>query len=138
MGVKTTEIVAGKYKRIASRYAPLSEEGMAVLQEAVDYLYSVFVNDVAKFRGVTEEDALRMADGKVFIGKQSIKAGLVDQISNFSDFVKDLGQKGIPQHTRAIIEERILKTCFERQEEVKGNGGNRDEGEFCKGVSGTL
>lgn len=72
MGYKTTEIVAGRYKRIASRHAPLSEEGKATLQEAVDYIYSVFVNDVAKFRGVPVEKALKMADGKVFIGKQSL------------------------------------------------------------------
>lgn len=89
-GIKTTEIVAGKYKRIASRYAPLSEEGQATLQEMVDYLYNVFVDDVAKFRGVTEGQALRMADGKIFIGKQAVKAGLVDGVSRFDEVVERL------------------------------------------------
>ena len=89
-GMKTTEIVAGKYKRIASRHAPLSEEGKATLQEMVDYLYEVFIGDVAKSRGVNEQKALKMADGKIFIGKQAVRAGLVDGVSTFSQVVEKL------------------------------------------------
>jgi signal peptide peptidase SppA len=101
-GIKTTEIVAGKYKRIASRYCPLSEEGKATLQEMVDYIYGVFVDDVAKFRGVSEGQALRMADGKVFIGKQALKAGLVDGVSSFSDVIGKLTQKETLKDTGAL------------------------------------
>ena len=81
-GIKTTEITAGQYKRVASQYAPLSEAGRASIQETVDYLYSVFVADVSKARGVSEETVLKdMADGRVFIGQQAIAAGLVDGVS---------------------------------------------------------
>lgn len=116
-GMKTTEIVAGKYKRIASRYAPLSEEGKATLQEMVDYLYRVFIEDVAKHRGVTEEDALKMADGKVFIGKQAKEIGLVDGIMNFDDLIQKLKIKAAPYETRWAIQERIQ----EIKQEVKKN-----------------
>ena len=76
MGVKTTEITAGKYKRIASRHAPLSQEGRQTMQEMVDYVYSVFVGDVAKHRGVSEEQVLeQMADGRIFFGRQAVNAG---------------------------------------------------------------
>jgi signal peptide peptidase SppA len=34
-GIKVTEIVAGRYKRIASQHAPLSDEGQRALQEQV-------------------------------------------------------------------------------------------------------
>ncbi len=94
MGVKTTEIVAGKYKRVASEYAPLGKEGRAHMQEFVDYLYSVFVNDVAAYRGVSTERVLSdMADGRVFIGRQAIEAGLVDGVSTLDDVVAQL-QRG--------------------------------------------
>lgn len=87
-GVKTTEITAGKYKRIASQFGPLSEQGRADLQSKVDYLYSVFVEDVARNRGVAVQTVLNnMADGQVFIGKQSVEAGLVDGVSTLSDLV---------------------------------------------------
>lgn len=107
MGVKTTEIVAGKYKRIASRYAPLTEEGKTSIQEAVNHIYSVFVNDVARNRGVSEEKALSMADGKVFMGKQALEPGLVDGVSTLSDLIDRNGYERSPRTIRAIVEDRI-------------------------------
>jgi signal peptide peptidase SppA len=78
-GLKTTEIYAGKYKRIASSYAPLSDAGHQALQDQVDYLYSVFVGDVARNRGVAVDVALStMADGRTFVGAQAVDAGLAD------------------------------------------------------------
>lgn len=80
-GVKTTEIYAGKYKRIASSYAPLSDEGRKTMQDQVDHLYSVFVGDVARYRDVSVSVVLEsMADGKVFVGEQALRAGLVDGV----------------------------------------------------------
>lgn len=90
-GVKTTEIAAGKYKRIASNYGPLSDDGRQTIQEHVDYLYSMFVGDVARHRGVSESAVLnRMADGRTFIGQQAIDAGLVDGIATLAQLVKRL------------------------------------------------
>jgi len=88
VGVKTTEISAGKYKRISSQYAPLSEEGRADIQAKVDYLYSVFVDAVARNRGVDVETVLtNMADGRVFVGRQAVAAGLVDGVSTLEDLI---------------------------------------------------
>lgn len=92
-GVKTTEIYAGKFKRIASQHAPLTEEGRQSIQDAVDYTYSLFVQAVAEQRGVTTEKVLNdMADGRVFIGQQAIDAGLVDGVSTLDALVAQLNQ----------------------------------------------
>lgn len=92
-GVKTTEIVAGKFKRVASQYAPLSEDGRKSMQDQVDYTYSLFVNAVASQRGVSEETVLKdMADGRVFIGEQAVAAGLVDGVSTLDALVAKLNQ----------------------------------------------
>lgn len=93
-GIKTTEVAAGKYKRIASQHAPLTEDGRKVIQEQVDYTYSIFVDAVATHRGVTVEKVLAdMADGRVFIGQQAVAAGLVDGITTLSALVSDLNQR---------------------------------------------
>ncbi|WP_420994108.1 S49 family peptidase [Cupriavidus sp. 30B13] len=87
-GVKTTEIYAGKYKRIAGSYAPLSEEGRASVQDYVDYLYGQFVQAVAEYRGVSTEKVLAdMADGRIFVGQQAVDAGLVDGIATLDQLV---------------------------------------------------
>lgn len=105
MGQKTTEIVAGSYKRVASQYGPLTEKGRETLQAQVDYLYSIFVGDVAKQRGTTEEDVLtRMADGRMFIGQQAVDAGLADGIVTLEELIADL-------NSRSASADRVIITA---------------------------
>lgn len=76
---QTTEITAGRYKRMATSAKPLDEEASAYLQQMVDHIYGVFVDAVAQNRGVSAEAVLaNMADGRVFIGQQAVDAGLLD------------------------------------------------------------
>jgi len=92
-GVKTTEITAGKFKRIASQYGTLTPEGRAYIQEQVDAVYSAFVSDVAKFRGVDVETVLEnMAEGRIFIGRAAIEAGLVDGVSTLDAIINSLAE----------------------------------------------
>ena len=110
-GLKTTEIVAGKHKRIASQYAPLTEDGRASIQAQVDYLYSIFVADVAKARGVSQEKVLQdMADGRVFIGRQAIAAGLVDGVSTLDDLIASIkqGAAGAAVRHQPIAEGEVM------------------------------
>jgi len=105
-GIKTTEITAGKYKRVASQYGPLTEDGRASIQAKVDYLYSIFVGEVAAARGVSEEKVIQdMADGRVFIGKQAVAAGLVDGVSTLDDLISRLKQQvaGAAAHSNAPL-----------------------------------
>lgn len=102
VGRKTTEIVAGTYKRAASQYGPLTELGRQVLQQEVDYLYGLFVGDVAAQRGVSVEQVLeRMADGRMFIGQQAIDAGLVDGIATLEETISMLNDRAASG--RAVI-----------------------------------
>lgn len=98
LGLRTTEIVAGRYKRIASEHAPLSEAGLETIQAQVDHVYGVFVADVARNRGVNVDRVLAdMADGRLFLGRQAITAGLVDQMATLEDAIEQL--KGRAQST---------------------------------------
>jgi len=79
LGAQTTEITAGRYKRMATSAKPLDEESSAYLQQMVDHIYGVFVDAVAQNRGVSADAVLQhMADGRVFIGQQAVDAGLLD------------------------------------------------------------
>lgn len=90
-GVKTTDIYSGKFKRIATSYAPLSEEGKSSIQDYIDYLYGQFVDAVAKNRGVSADKVLSdMADGRIFVGQQAIDAGLVDGVATAEQLITRL------------------------------------------------
>jgi len=116
MGVKRTEIVAGKYKRIASELGPLTESGRQSIQDAVDHIYEVFVGDISKFRELSpepvkdgKEQVIPWAEGKVFFGKKAIAAGLVDGVSTMERLIGIYGTDQ-EQAVRMAVEEQIRKT----------------------------
>ena len=81
-------VTAGKYKRMVNAAEPLSKEARAEVQADVDYVYTLFVDDVARFRGTSSEQVLEhMADGRVFRGQNAINSGLVDGVSTLDDLV---------------------------------------------------
>jgi len=87
-GIKTTVIHSGKFKAVGHGNAPLSAGDLKVIQDQLDYTYSIFVNTVAKYRGVDSQTVLTdMADGRTFIGEQAIEAGLVDGVSTLQDLI---------------------------------------------------
>ena len=81
-GQRVTEITAGDYKRIASSYSPLTEEGRAYIQSHLDHIYTGFTDFVSEHRDLAVETHKEWADGRVFLGSQSIAAGLVDGCFN--------------------------------------------------------
>lgn len=90
-GIKTTEITAGQYKRAISQYAPLSDEGRAMIQSDLDQIYGLFVDSVARNRGVsTEEVVSSMAEGRVFLGQKALDNGLVDSVATLAETIKQV------------------------------------------------
>lgn len=138
IGVKTTEIYAGRYKRIASEYAPLSAEGFITIKERIDYLYSIFINTVAKFRGVSPDDVLTKMSTDVkpyFIGQQAITAGLVDGISTLNGLINN--------KSAGVAEKKQIKTkeVIMTKEEFKAQHPDiyqaiMDEGQTSGHISG--
>ena len=99
-GVKYTEITSGRYKRIASEHRPLSAEGEATIKDWTDHIYSVFVDAVAAHRGVSAEKVLNdMADGRMFMGRRAVAAGLVDGFATLPSLVERLGA----DHSKAMF-----------------------------------
>ena len=133
-GVKITEIVAGKYKRIAGNHAPLEDEGRVFLQEQVDEYYAIFVSSVAKYRGKKFDDILLVADGKEYIGSKAISVGLADEINNQIVSNNITGEKNMDELEQLKQENERLKQENEQlkkeNEELKnGNGNPPSQGE---------
>lgn len=115
-GIKTTEIAAGKFKRIASQYGPLSEDGRQSIQDQVDYYYSIFVGAVAQARGVTPEKVLQdMADGRMFIGQQAVAAGLVDGVMSLSQLIAKLSAQATAARTTTATKGHTAMTITRDQ-----------------------
>jgi signal peptide peptidase SppA len=105
-GVKRTAIFAGKYKKLASDEKPLSAEGQKYLQGIVDQLYQIFLENVGRHRGLDSETVHeQMGDGRLFIGKKALRAGLIDRLGNFNDALALAREKGGRMDLQALQEQ---------------------------------
>jgi len=80
LGVTAEALTTGRLKGEPSMTRPLSPEGRAALNELIQDSYRWFVGLVQKRRGMALEEAERLADGRVFTGRQAIANKLVDAL----------------------------------------------------------
>lgn len=130
-GIKTTEISAGKYKRIASQYAPLSEDGRAEIQDQVDQIYTIFVDSVAQSRGATSEKVLAdMADGRVFLAREAQARGMIDYIASLDATIHNMANGIWPADRRANQvpnkPENKQQTASDTPPNIEANDSNLD------------
>ena len=85
-GWKRTLITAGEFKGVGNDIEPLSDRDRGVIQAELDTIYDIFIETVARNRGVSTETVLKeMAGGRVFIGQQAVDAGLAEKTGTFDD-----------------------------------------------------
>ena len=83
-GITKTVMRSGRYKALGNPFEPLSEDGKAEIQSKLDDLYQIFIDVVARNRGTTAIIADQvMGQGREFLGKRGLEAGLVDSIGDF-------------------------------------------------------
>jgi signal peptide peptidase SppA len=87
-GVDKTVIRSGEFKMLGNPYEPLSDAAKAEIQSQVNDVNAMFEAHVAKMRGVsTDEVSARMGQGKTFLGKRAVTAGLVDKVQTLDQAV---------------------------------------------------
>jgi signal peptide peptidase SppA len=121
MGLKYTEITAGQYKRTVSWHKPLDRAGEDLLQSDVDQIYSVFVDEIAEFRGTSVEKVLSdMADGRIFIGQKAIDAGLADGFATEGEIVQMLNARAEAEKSMRSLDRAAVARLEELQIKLKG------------------
>ncbi|SHF11601.1 signal peptide peptidase A. Serine peptidase. MEROPS family S49 [Thermoanaerobacter uzonensis DSM 18761] len=100
LGLKEITIKSGPYKDMGSPTRDLTPEEKKILQGVIDDTYEQFVEIVSEGRKMPVEKVKELADGRIFTGRQAVKAGLVDKLGDFYDAVdiaaKEAGIKGKP------------------------------------------
>jgi len=101
VGVKTEVIKSGKHKDIASPFRGIGREEREILQTVMDDVHSQFISAVSEGRKIPVDKVREIADGRVFSGRQAVKAGLVDELGDLDYAVKAAakmaGIKGEPE-----------------------------------------
>ena len=92
IGYKSEVVKSGKYKDIGSPYREMTPEERQLLQDMIDDSYDQFVTAVAEGRKMNKEDVKKLADGRIYTGRQAEKNGLVDKLGNYQDALDFAGE----------------------------------------------
>jgi len=96
LGVSMEEIKSAPLKAEPSPFHPASDEAKAVIAGMITDSYNWFVDIVADRRKLARAEALRLADGRVFTGRQALDAKLIDEIGGEGEAIAWLGSaKGV-------------------------------------------
>lgn len=106
-GLKPTLISAGEFKVEANSYQPLDEAAAAFIQSRVDDYYNMFLEAVARHRGVTKSQVKKdFGGGRVFGAEQAVASGMADKIATFDQILRKLG--GSVASAKAAIDQNAL------------------------------
>ncbi|HIJ43618.1 MAG: signal peptide peptidase SppA [Rhodospirillales bacterium] len=80
LGIKPESIKSGELKAQPNPLEPFTPAAREAVKVVVLDLFEMFVGMVEKRRKIPREQVLKLADGRVFTGRQAEKNGLVDTI----------------------------------------------------------
>ncbi len=88
-GFRTTTVYAGAAKNDFNPHETLKDGARRTLQTEVDRVHALFVDTVARNRGLTA-DAVRATEARLFFGEDAVRAGLADEVGTLRDALASL------------------------------------------------
>ena len=80
VGVSLQTVKSGALKDVGNPARKASPDELAYLQRVIDDTHDQFVGDVAAARHLSPDSVRRLADGRVYTGRQALAVGLVDTL----------------------------------------------------------
>ncbi len=119
-GVKIEFIKAGEKKTDGNSYEPLSERARVDIQEEVDRFYEVFVQDVARNRGVSADFVKEnFGKGGRVMAPEAVQVGMIDGIASLDQILNaeltELRNQNTLTQNRAFV---ALNTALLELEEI--------------------
>lgn len=109
IGLQPEVMKSGKFKDTGSPTRPMLPEERKLLQDVVDNVYGQFVEAVAQGRKMDIDAVKKLADGRIYTGKQAYDLKLVDRMGSLEDTIRLLGQSvGIEGEPKVVQEKPTL------------------------------
>ncbi|MDQ0221079.1 signal peptide peptidase SppA [Peribacillus cavernae] len=101
-GVEFVTIKSGPYKDIMSPNRDMTKEERKILQTMINNSYDQFVKIIADGRGMPESEVRKLADGRIYDGRQAKEVHLIDEFGHLED-VTDAMKKKINSPDAQIV-----------------------------------
>ena len=93
VGVQTITLARGKNAGLFSGLARFSDSEREALRLSMRRTYETFVNRVARGRNMSFDAVDKVAQGRVWTGKQALEVGLVDRLGGLADAVREAAKQ---------------------------------------------
>jgi len=134
-GIKNIKFVSSKSPN--KRPDLNTDEGRNVIQENIDAMADVFIEKVARNRGVTANDVVeRFGHGGVSVGRQAVNCGLADQLGSYNSALSSL-KDGISS-TNKIQENLNMSLKDTVKSEFEGSGAVAENAIVATEIAPTL
>ena len=87
IGINAEQVSTNKHSIPYSIFEPMTEDFKKVTQESIEHIYKTFLSRVAKGRKMSINEVDKIAQGRVWSGKQAQKIGLVDELGSLEDAI---------------------------------------------------
>jgi protease-4 len=102
-GIGMRTMKSGKYKDMLSSWRPVTEEERGLMQTMLDDVHAQFIDVLIAERKIPTDDAIQLAQGQVFSGRQAQKLKLVDQLGGMTDALEIARKKAKLGHDYEVI-----------------------------------
>lgn len=104
LGITTDAVSTGTYSDFLNPTKEMSENEKTIMQNSVEKIYDTFINRVAEGRGMSRDQVIEIAGGRVWSGKRAKEAGLVDVLGDFEDAIDIAAKKaGLEEDFRVVM-----------------------------------
>jgi protease-4 len=90
----------------------MTPEEVKLLQEVVDDIYDQLLDAISRDRKIEKEELRKIADGRIFTGRQAQKLKLVDEIGDLTHAVRMAGKMAGMKEEPEIVYSKEKKTKF--------------------------
>ena len=98
IGIKPEAIKSAPLKAQPNPLEPMSSAARQAAQDVISDMYDMFVTMVSERRNMDKATAKRLADGRVYTGRQAVKNGLIDALGGEKEALAWLNKnKGITE-----------------------------------------
>ena len=120
IGIKPEAIKSSPLKAQPSPLEPMSNKTRSATRLVVEDIFNMFIDMVSTRRNMNRQTVKKLADGRIYTGRQAVKNGLIDAIGGEKEALNWLSSaKNIDKHLplkllRFDEEESFLKKILDR------------------------
>ncbi|MBU0717132.1 MAG: signal peptide peptidase SppA [Planctomycetes bacterium] len=87
MDYELVDLPRGERSLLGAAHRELSKEDRAFIQNYMDDFYSIFIDRVAVTRKMPASEVRKIAEGRIYTGRDALKIGLVDELGGLAEAI---------------------------------------------------